>query len=567
MMYKKNAFLICIVLFQIHTLLGFSTDTYNAQRLIPAGHWVYDSIQILAMETGAVSFTQNAPLTIAELTIHLYAIHYDSLSDSGKAEFNRILDFFRTSNISFTSGPLSFSVEPSINPEFYYKNNSTLDWMYGYKEKLHILDFPLELSLSDFLYIESDIFAGLNYWAAADDTLLTNIPTKADSLDLHFPKRAYISSGIQFSDSWCVNFQLGSGDVSVGSTYLGSLILSKYFESDAYAQLSIYSPKIRYASTTMQLEVNKYMYLHRLEFRPIERLEFGLLEGVLVNAPFELRFLNPLTVFHSYTAWRTYASYNAGQHNGGANTYSGGSRIGSYLGLTVDFNPWKYMRVYGLLALNQFQTPYERKNFPAASAIPDSIGVQGGIDAAVPFMGGYLTGGVEALYTNPWLYISEDADWSFYRSRLDILMQTTTPINSWVGSPFGPDTIAYDARAGYKYEGLWSASLGYQYVAQGENSFNLFSQFSPDGHNSYYPKTAEEATLSSPTGIPEITNRMYIRASFNPLDWIALLAQVSYTVQTNSDHIEGTKNTGIELVFSTSLSIPSKVKKGGVFKR
>ena len=111
MMYKKNAFLICIVLFQIHTLLGFSTDTYNAQRLIPAGHWVYDSIQILAMETGAVSFTQNAPLTIAELTIHLYAIHYDSLSDSGKAEFNRILDFFRTSNISFTSGPLSFSVE------------------------------------------------------------------------------------------------------------------------------------------------------------------------------------------------------------------------------------------------------------------------------------------------------------------------------------------------------------------------------------------------------------------------------------------------------------------------
>ena len=59
---------------------------------------------------------------------------------------------------------------------------------------------------------------------------------------------------------------------------------------------------------TCEFNVDKYLYLHQIDIRLFKKLTFSALEGMIVNAPFELRFINPLTVFHGYAPWKDYDS-------------------------------------------------------------------------------------------------------------------------------------------------------------------------------------------------------------------------------------------------------------------
>jgi len=147
------------------------------------------------------------------------------------------------------------------------------------------------------------------------------------------------------------------------------------------------------------------------------------------------------------------------------------SRVGSYFAASFDYNPWKNMRLYGILAFNQFQLPFERKNFgDAAASIPDSLGFQGGFETSLPYKAGYFVGGIEGVYTSPWFYFTESKESSFYSKRLDLIKNTSKNINSWVGFPFGPDTIAGNFYFGYEKGGDWSAKVSYRFLAQGEMS-------------------------------------------------------------------------------------------------
>jgi len=488
---------------------------------------------------------------------YLSQIPDDNLSTAARHSMDSITAFLAREYPSLASKAISIGIDPELSLEFYHKQTPGLPWIYNNYEKKHLIDIPILLSVGNFVFIESDIFAGNNYWTVLEDSNFVNIPLNSSELDIHFPKTAYISAGLPVFDVFSINFQLGQGKLSVGNTLLGSIFLSEYLESDAYAQLSFYSPKIRYAATTIQLEVNKYLYLHRLELKPIKQLEFGILEGVLVNAPLELRYLNPLTVFHNYSAWRSYGAYNKGQVDGDVKTYDGTSRIGSYFGLTIDANPWKYMRLYGLFAMNQFQTAYERETYPESAAkIPDSLGFQGGIETFVPFKKGYFYGGIEGLYTNPWLYICDDADWSFYRSRYDLIKNTNVPVHTWVGSPYGPDTLGFSGKAGYEVVSQWAAHFSYKTITRGEHSFALFSLYDASGKNNYYPSSVEEATQKSPTGIAEVSHSFTVSGSYSPLPWIDISSQVGYTVVTNSKHVEHKTDKGFEFVISCSISLP-----------
>jgi len=543
--------------FFVFFAINAQSSSIDMQRLIPAGHWVYDAVIRIEAESGKASFAQNAPLSTAELLLYLNEIDFDSLSEAGKYEYNAVKSFFNEDYLSFGSDTLSLGISPISSLELYHKTDERIPWQYYSHNKKHILDLPVILGAGDFLCIESVFFAGLNYWAAEEHSVFTNIPYKSDSLEAHFPSTAYISAGLPIYDIFTVNFQLGKGNLSVGKTQLGSIFLSDYSDHDAYAMFSLYSQKIRYAATLIQLEVNKNLYLHRLEFQAFKKIQIGLHEGVLVNAPLELRYLNPLSIFHNYAAWRTYGKYNNSTADGSANTYDGFSRVGSYFGLTFDINPWRFLRLYGLFAMNQFQTAYERKTYPEAAAkIPDSLGFQGGIETFVPFKTGYFSGGIEGLYTNPWLYICDDADWSFYRSRFDLIKNTNVPVHTWVGSPYGPDTLGFSGKFGYEVVSLWAAHVSYKTITRGEHSFELFSHYDSSGKNNYYPSSVEEATQKSPTGIAEVSHSFMVSGSFSPLHWIDISSQVGYTVVSNSNHVENLTLQGFEFMLSCTISLP-----------
>ena len=159
----------------------------------------------------------------------------------------------------------------------------------------------------------------------------------------------------------------------------------------------------------MQLAVSKYLYFHELDFRPFKRLKITAIKGVMVNAPLELTYLNPVEFIHGLESWGAYKDYN---HDIGNSTLNeSNSRVGSLLALAAELNPWKYGRLYVLFQMNEFQLPSEKKS------VPNSLGLQGGLDIQIPSQNGYWTANLEGLWTSPYMYRLRNKNWSFCMSR------------------------------------------------------------------------------------------------------------------------------------------------------
>ncbi|MDR1635948.1 MAG: hypothetical protein LBR93_01290, partial [Treponema sp.] len=372
-------------------------------------------------------------------------------------------------------------------------------------------------------------------------------------IDTNMPKRAYLSMGFPFGQGFGLNFKIGLGDEILGRTKTGSIIFSDNMRGFSYGTLSFYAPFISYAASAMELEVTKYLYLHHLQIRILKRLSFGLVEGVMVNAPFEIRYLNPMMIFHSFSAWESYDDYNADLANHPDQYSEGESRVGSYLGITLDFRPWKYGRLYGLAAMNQFQIPSEKED--QDSTVPDGLAFQLGYESWIPLSGrlfnrdyrGHLWFGLEGVYTYPYMYILEDKGWSYYRESTEV---SNDPIREWVGSPFGPDSAAGTFWLGYRDSSLWSLSLSFLYLAQGPNSdASIFAK----PNRAYYSHTRDQMLSMSPSGTVSHTYQLTLSAKWSPLDWLSLSCQPGYRIVSNYAHQKGRLEQGFELVFSARL--------------
>jgi hypothetical protein len=534
---------------------GFFThnnDSYvplNDQQLAPAGHWVYDSLVMLAFETGITTMAVSAPLSMAELRNCLDDIPYNDLSPQGQQEFRRITDYMNEKWLGFSSKNVSVGAAPSINPEAFIKTDKDADWFYDFYQRSPLIDLPLRLSAANMLSVETDLYLGQNYWTITKHDTRTNIPLAANQIDANFPKRSSASAGNSF-----FNLQIGMGELDIGRSQTGNLLLSQYMTGASYAQLSVFSPRIRFSTNIVEMNVNKYLYLHRLELRPLKRVSITLIEGVMVNAPLELRYLNPASIFHGMAAWRDYADYNSAQANG-EDYESNDSRVGSVFGINIDVNPWKYIRLYGQFAMNQFQTSFERENYSeSASTIPNALAFLGGLESWIPLAEkGYLYLGAEGLYTSPWMYILSGKGWSFYRSRRELVSpDTTTDIHNWTGSPFGPDAIAVQAKIGWKVPGTYAVYAGWRMWIHGQIDFSVFED---KKDYEYYPSSKEEAEKSTPTGTAVYDNRFFVMGDWDALPWLNLGSTVSAAWIVNDEHISGAEAFSLEFALNATIRL------------
>jgi hypothetical protein len=436
-----------------------------------------------------------------------------------------------------------------LQPEFYFKTNESLDWNYTHDERLQFLSFPAGISFSKYIALEADLFLGENRMISNYHRNYTNFPFDATVDDVQpiktdMPKRAYISAGIPFLEESGVNFRLGMGDESYGRTHTDNIVLSESLKGVNYASLTLYSLRVKYTTDIKQYEVNKYLYLHYFQIQPFKRISFSIVEGVMVNAPFEIRFLNPFMIFHGFTAWDDYEKYNKEQIDGDqpGRGEQGKERVGSLVGLLFDWNPFKYTRIYGLAAMNQFELPSERAG---DSLIPDSIAFQLGFESFVPVSSGLLNFGLEGVYTSPYMYVLRDKGWSFYR---DLKEMSNPTISQWAGTSFGPDSIAGTIWAGFDNISRWSASLSFLFLAQGKNSSTGI--FDTDD---YDPKTPEEAAAFAPTGIPQYTYQVNASGKWKYSEMLVFSAQAGYTIAQNFGHIDNRLEHGFEVSFSVQF--------------
>ncbi|MDR3114602.1 MAG: hypothetical protein LBU25_03675 [Treponema sp.] len=531
------------------------------QKIVYPGEWVYEALGILSQEQGIVFFMDSS-LTVGQIRFLLYDINEEVLSPSGRVLYDRLMDYLRGfSGYTVQADGIRADIEGLVQPELYFKTNPALDWIYTHHDRRPFFMFPLSISLGSYITAEMDPYFGQNEYAASLHENHSNIPMDMVSQgDLHIPQRAYLSAGLPFGKVSGVHLSVGIGDDFFGRTRTGSIILSEYLERVNYAQLSFYSPIVRYAAEVMQYEVNKYHYMHYLQIRPHRRISLSFTEGAMVNAPLELRYLNPLMIFHSYEGWKTYDDYNAGLNPESVAPFQSnneGTRVGAFFGAKIEYHPWNYLRFYGLFAMTQLQLPVERTHWEEYLT-PDAVGFQGGVEVSLPGSQGYWIFGLEGVYTYPYLYLKEDKGWSFYKEMVEM---DRIQVRYWTGTPFGPDSIVGTFWCNYlrtqaREVSRWSVGFSLVVAAQGEMASTAI--FDTDA---YRPTPAVRDMVRPPTGIPAYTYALTLLGTWSPLEWLHFSLQPGYKIVSNHGHREGSMEQGFELAFSARIQPVSKLKQ------
>ena len=458
---KKIIFLIVFIFISSSAF----SQVINDSQIINGKHWIYDSFNTLSIESGIPVFTSNTPLTAGALRLHFQDFDRENLSASGKKVYDKAEEFLFTDKNLFPSKSFKTNLELKLAPELCYKSNENIDWTYNYYYKDNPISLDIDLGVSDYFSMGGAFFLGKNYLSSNEAKNFTNLPLNYDQFEFLFPRFTYGSIGGSFNE-WGFDFSVGKEGLKIGNTKTGSIIYNDTFETEGYVQLHVYTNDLKYTGNLVQVSPEKFLYWHQIDVRLFNKIKIGAMEGALVNESLETRFLNPLMVYHSYSFWKNYST-DVEQH------YYNESHSCSYLGLTFEINPVKYLRIYGLYAQNELQAPNEQVG--RWLSYPDSIGGQIGAELKLPSkLGGYWNYDCEVTYCSPYLYIKQAPEWSLYKTRKDMI--TWKYINSWIGSPLGPDTFAVNTSFGYEESEKWSLKLGYLMCLKGENGFDLFDE-------------------------------------------------------------------------------------------
>lgn len=440
-------------------------------ELVPSGHWVYDAMAYLAVESGQTTLAANGPESYAELRAYFDVIEEDSLSAQGKALYEKIGRFLGSDAPLWSSGKATLDVTPKITLEAALPRDDAVEFDFDriarFNDRAPLVSLPVTVNFTPAVTAFMDLSFGTGFWASNGTNDFTNIPLSTDAFDANAPSRAYLSAGNAF-----MTVTVGRGALSVGRTVSGSMILSDACDRLDYASIVLFSPDLRVSLTPIELATDRFAYFHDVSFRPFPFMSVTISEAATVHSTLDARYLNPLMVYHNFAGWRD----DYGQEGEE-------SPVGTQFGLSADLVPVPGLRLYGQLAVNQFQTSYELSKYgDSASAIPNSIGGLAGAECIRGFRDGFLVATAEGVWTNPWLYVLSNPEISLVWSRKELVApsgRASDPIGGWLGTPYGPGAIAaifrmmYDVplsgklSAEYRFENLSSSEGGRSGIRHG----------------------------------------------------------------------------------------------------
>ena len=84
--------------------------TRGEQEVVKAGHWIYDSLTAIMIDSGIAHFYDETPLTVQEIKILLLDIDYEKLSQAGKNNYDKIVSYFDEKKWGFGSDAFNFSL-------------------------------------------------------------------------------------------------------------------------------------------------------------------------------------------------------------------------------------------------------------------------------------------------------------------------------------------------------------------------------------------------------------------------------------------------------------------------
>jgi hypothetical protein len=515
--------------------------------MISAGDPVLEDIRYVVRESGVSFSSFTPPLSRDEVLQILDGLDPAALSPPAREAYHRIQKKLNP-EFRFAEGPFSFSANITAALGGRARTNRDIPWGQRVKENPAFLSLPIGFFFAGFLELNFEPMLAVDpYFYETAGFFWTNLPYEAKRFDMNMPLRAFGAAG----GAWW-NFQLGRDRISFGTAFTGNLALSDTPDYYDFARLSVFSPNFKYSVLITQLPlslspslaapetyeadditstVHRYMYLHRLDLRLFRKLSLGITEAVMAgNAPLELRYLNPLTIFHSFFSWRDYPDWGK----------KDGDMTGSLLSLDIEWAIVPSLTWYGQVVINEFSTPYEKKRWPDTQP-PSGLGYLCGIEYTRPVRQWGASFYGEAVYTDPFLYILSSPFASF------IWMRRLSDIGSkdlrylWTGHPQGRDTLLFTLGA-LLFKSNISCGGDLSFIRKGEHTLYWDWGTGPDFFDQ-----------QTPTGVPENTLRLAFKVNWKPLSYLTLGGYLAGSMVFDAEHIRGRREYGVDTAFFVSF--------------
>jgi len=272
--------------------------------------------------------------------------------------------------------------------------------------------------------------------------------------------------------------------------------------------------------------LQRYFYLHRLDFTLYNKISISLMEGMLAgNSAFELRYFNPIIIFHDLFAWNDFSEWGP---------QGGGSMIGSFASIEVNWNIFKNLSVYGQFVMNELTLPGE------SDGNPSGLGWMAGVQYAHSFNSWASVSFLEFIYTDPYL--------SILSSPLASFIQMDRGENYYfIGYP--RDTIAITGGTNFFYTDTLFFSGSFSWISSGQHNNNE----STNGIIWNWGNSSKERNERTPTGTAENKFIISLSAGWKPNDLLVLKADITGIISINNNHNHGDTALGGQASFSVGL--------------
>jgi len=526
--------------------------------MISAGDPLLEDLRAVVRHDGRSFLSLTPPLSRDEVIAILDQVDPESLPEPVRLRYDHILNNLYPA-LTVDSEIFAAAVHFKAALEGRFRSNTDIPWLKKDNTSQALLGIPIHLFFADKveLFFEPQVAADPWYYNQPVSSWGSNVPWEAARFDLNIPLRAFIAAGGKW---W--NFQLGRDKISYGPGRTGNLAVSDNPDYYDFARLSFFSRIFKYSLLVSQMPLdimgrdgktlindldlldlssldpsitdrsnltatmNRYLYLHRFDVQPHKKISIGLSEGIMAgNAPPELRYFNPMMVFHSFFAWKDYPNWGT----------DNGDMIGSVFSLDIEWAMVPGWALYGQIVMNEFTTPYEKSI--SEELPPPGMGYLLGTEYVFSVSDWSFSCYAELVYTDPFLYTLSSPFASMIWMRRSSDLGSKDLRYAWFGHGEGRD--------------MFLAALGVSAVTErlslsADFSVKLQGEHKQAGEDKAWDWDRKHSSQISPSGNPETSIRLLLGAGYKILPSLILSGHLGGIARFDVDHKRGTRDYGVE---------------------
>jgi hypothetical protein len=530
-------------------LAGGPLWAQNSGTMLALDSPVYRYMEILYSQAGMTAPNTARPWSVGEARRLLERVRGRVPGEAARQLAGRVHDELYERKLLHREEHFGFDLNPQVNAEGFYafrgrtgSANEEAEWIHGYRERLPMLELPLEWYYGEGLYIIGDFALLEEYEAARGAYGQSNYSNWVDfggpKIDGHFPLRSFLSLGGPW---WFV--QLGRDQYKWGTGKAENMLVGDTSDFLDALNFKLFSDVFSYSGIAAVLDPYSFTYsggqfhsfkqrpysvfiAHRLEATFWDSLTVGMSEALsLVGGDGKDEFLaiRDLNFFYPFHNWME------------------SDRGNSFMTAELKWRPAPGWGIYGEFAMDEFRTAYEAARDGGGG--PGIFGWLLGADWSAPLGSGFLTGYTEYAITDPYIYLLSANNSTFYNIR----RYWSYISNSWeyivrpLGFSLGPDARSVTLRLQYEVPQRYSAGLQGTYSGKGE----------VDWHDQPTDDAITDALTTIPSGTVEHTLLLHLDGEYYLSPQLALQADAYYRYRWNIANTAGA--TGYDLEFALGL--------------